>query len=604
MPSPSFPAVLGPDLTKALVQKGFETLTAVQTAVLDPALSGRDLRITSQTGSGKTVAVGFALRLFVAQGAPVQDRERGVGGSLAHPRALVVAPTRELAKQVEEELSWLYAPLGARVVSVTGGASVRDERRALAGRPVVVVGTPGRLLDHLQRGAIDGTMVGAVVLDEADRLLDMGFREDLEAILAFVPKGRRTHLVSATFPREVKALADATQQDPVHVEGTRLGAANVDIDHVVHLIEPRQRVDALVNLLLANPDEQMLVFARTRADVAGVAHQLKDAGFPASPLSGEMDQPARNRALAAFKSGQLRVLVATDVAARGIDVQDIARVVHVEPPTDTDSYTHRSGRTGRAGRKGTSSVLASQAELPRTRYLLKRAGVAHRLEAIPSAESIRASADERTAVALTKDDEADVAGPDERMWALAERIVAAGNVTRTVARLLVNARYAGPTEPRAVRALEPRAPRADEGVRRGERTERGRRYERGGPRNPSESWVPFRVSWGREKLADPRRLLAMVCRRGQIRGSDVGSIRVDQAHSIVHVSSDVAEAFARATAAPDPREPGVLIRPHSPARPHASAAPHGPGRPHASKRAHEPMPKPPSSAAHLKRRER
>lgn len=243
----SFPGALGPELTRALVEKGFTALTSVQTAVLDPALAGRDLRITSQTGSGKTVAVGFALRDFVAAMPPAPDRPRAPGGALAQPRALVVAPTRELAKQVEEELSWLYAPLGARVVSVTGGASVHEERRALAGGPAVVVGTPGRLLDHLRRGAIDGSALSAVVLDEADRLLDMGFREDLEAILAFVPAGHRTHLVSATFPREVKALADATQDNPAHVEGTRLGAANVDIDHVVHLIEGRQRLDAIVS---------------------------------------------------------------------------------------------------------------------------------------------------------------------------------------------------------------------------------------------------------------------------------------------------------------------------------------------------------------------
>jgi ATP-dependent RNA helicase DeaD len=617
MHSSPFPPVLGPDITRALVQKGFEALTPVQLAVLDPALAGRDLRITSQTGSGKTVAVGLALRSLLTPEtpeAPARDRDRGQAGPQARPRALLVAPTRELAKQVEEELSWLYTPLGARVVSVTGGASVRDERRALAGGPAVVVGTPGRLLDHLRRGAIDGAAVGAVVLDEADRLLDMGFREDLEAILAFVPGERRTHLVSATFPREVKALADAAQRDPVHVEGTRLGAANVDIDHVVHLIESRQRVDALVNLLLANPDEQMLVFARTRADVASVAGQLKDAGFAAAPLSGEMDQPARNRALAAFKSGGLRVLVATDVAARGIDVQDIARVVHVEAPTDLDSYTHRSGRTGRAGRKGTSSVLASQVELPRTLALLRRAGVPYRFEAIPSAESIRAASDERAAAELTKDDDVADAAIDDRVRALAGRIVAAGNVARAIARLLARARYAGPAEPRVVRSLDPRAPRGHEGTARGERGARGAYPDRGPARGQGGAWVPFHVSWGRKRLADPRRLLAMVCRRGQIRGSDVGAIRVDDVHSIVNVASHVAEAFARATAVPDPREPGVVIRretegPGAPAearrpppgRPHAPPRPYPP-RTHSPK--HRPGPPPTPGAAPPKRRAR
>jgi ATP-dependent RNA helicase DeaD len=585
LPLPPLPAALGPALLGALEQKGYTTLTAVQTAILDPALSGRDLRITSQTGSGKTVAVGIALRDLLVEKAP----EGGTEGARARPRALVIAPTRELAKQVEDELSWLLAPLGARVISVTGGAGYGDERRALAHKPAVIAATPGRLLEHLQRGSIDASAVGAVVLDEADRLLDLGFRDDLEAILKFAPAGHRTHMVSATFPREVRALADATQESPVHVEGTRLGAANADIDHVVHLIDGRQRIDALVNLLLANPDGQTLVFARTRADVAAIARELKHCGFAAMSLSGEMDQTARNRALAAFKSGDLRVLVATDVAARGIDVQDIARVVHAEPPSDADSYTHRSGRTGRAGRKGTSSILAALPELARTTFLLRRAGVAHRFEAIPSADAIRTAANERTATALASEDD-DTSGFDEPTWALAKQIAAQGNVTRAIARLLVKTRYAGPTEPRNVRAIEPPTGRGQSppdrfngGARPG--GSRWRNQDRdampverpahnvlrsdraprdGQPRARTDrngSWVPFRVSWGQEQGADARRLLAVACRRGQIRGTDVGSIRVGRSHSVIEVASHVADAFAVAAGGPDPRDPRMTIRP-------------------------------------------
>ncbi len=612
-------AVLGSALAGALASKGYATLTAVQTAVLDPALAGRDLRITSQTGSGKTVAVGFALRDLVdgtaadAEKATVKAAGAPSGKvALAHPHALFITPTRELAKQVEEELSWLYQPLGAKVISVTGGANYGDERRAFSRGPALIVGTPGRLLEHLQRGTIDASAVGAVVLDEADRLLDLGFRDDLEAILAFAPATRRTHLVSATFPREVRALADATQKDPVHVEGTRLGAANADIDHVVHLIDSRQRMDAIVNLLLANPDGQTLVFARTRADVARVTRELEGCGFAAASLSGEMDQSARNRALNAFKNGDLRVLVATDVAARGIDVQDIARVIHAEPPSDADSYTHRSGRTGRAGRKGTSSILAALPELPRTMYMLQRAGVGHRFEAIPSAESIRAAANDRAAEALLSE-ETDTQGFDEPTWALAKRIAAGGDVTRSIARLLSKTRYAGPTEPRSVRAIQPpdtrgrphsssargaavrpvavrrrptdpaeRGARVERGPREGVRVEGGQRSPQpfrpgaprdgqrgaprdaqrtGSPRDKSATWVPFRVSWGEEGGADARRLLAVACRRGQIRGTDVGSIKVGRSHSVIEVASHVADAFAVAAGGPDPRDPRMTILP-------------------------------------------
>ena len=255
------------------------------------------------------------------------------------------------------------------------GANIRDERRAFAAGPAVVVGTPGRLLDHLNRGSIDASGLGAVVLDEADRMLDLGFRDELEAILEHAPPGHRTHLVSATFPRDVLALANRVQKNPAHIEGTPLGTANADIDHLVHLVAQHDRVAAIVNLLLATPGRR-----RSCSPARGPTWRRSRAscprpGFDVRALSGEMEQGERNRALAAFKRGTLHALVATDVAARGIDVQDIARVVHAEPPTDADSYTHRSGRTGRAGRKGTSSVMVSPAGLARVSQLLRRAGV-------------------------------------------------------------------------------------------------------------------------------------------------------------------------------------------------------------------------------------
>jgi len=571
MDGPDFTNILGPALAGALEQKGFKSLTPVQLAVLDPALADRDLRITSQTGSGKTIAIGFALRGLL-QGAKASQK------GVARPRALIVAPTRELAKQVEQELRWLYAPLEVRVASATGGASYQDERRALANGPAVIVGTPGRLLDHLGRHAIDPSDLGAIVLDEADRMLDLGFREDLEAILRYAPEGHRTHLMSATFPHGVRALANQVQSDPVHVEGTPLGAANADIDHVVHLVDPRERVDAIVNLLLGHPDQQTLVFARTRADVARIDRDLHVAGFAVSSISGEMEQPARNRALSDFKSGKLRVLVATDVAARGIDVQDIARVIHAEPPDDADSYTHRSGRTGRAGRKGESAVLSSPSALGKTSMLLKRARVTFRIEPIPTAEDITRSGDERLYRELLEDDPVGFAGHDDRLWAVAKRLAAdSEKVTRTIARLLERINYAGPTEPREVRVFKTPTGRTPETRAVVPSRAPGGR-NRGGPPG---SFVPFRVSWGAEQGADARRLLAMVCRRGETRGADVGQIRIARGFSIVEIAADVADAFAETVAKPDPRNPRVFIkRDSSTARvkPERAAPAHGPPR--------------------------
>jgi ATP-dependent RNA helicase DeaD len=591
MATVDFADLLGPALGAAIQEKGFTELTQVQKAVLDPALEGRDLRVTSQTGSGKTVAIGFVLRELAAARSSLKDK-------LAHPRALVIVPTRELAKQVVQELTWLFAPISAKVASVTGGAVYRDELRALAAGPSVVVGTPGRMLDHLNRGSIVPGEVAAVVLDEADRMLDLGFREELEAILATTPSERRTHLVSATFPRDVEALANSVQKNPARVEGTRLGAANVDIDHVLHVVEPRQRLDAVVNLLLASPEAQTLIFARTRADVADVAERLSEAGFAVNALSGEMDQRERDRALNSFRRADQRVLVATDVAARGIDVQDITLVIHLEPPTDPDSYTHRSGRTGRAGRKGRSVLLVSPSAVNKTTMLLKRAKVVARSEPVPSAQDIRKNSDQRFFDILTREDDAETPVSD-RQKELAERLAAREDSARTISRLLALARFSGPTEPREIRRLdqgrEHKSPRdnrkaereyppaaAPQGAERA-RSDAGRppapRHDRDrdrgparGPARSSGDWASFRVSWGGVQGADARKVLAMVCRWGEIRGSDVGAIEIERDFSVVSVKGSVAAGFAEATSKPDARNPRVTIRPDSAGAPEPTRA--------------------------------
>jgi ATP-dependent RNA helicase DeaD len=620
--------LLGPDLLAAIEQKGYTELTPVQRVVLDPTLAGSDLRITSQTGSGKTIAIGLTLRGVLQPSAAGGASAPGKNG-VARPRALVVAPTRELALQVQQELTWLFAPSGLGVASTTGGASYRTEQRSLGQGPALVVGTPGRLLDHLRRGSIDAGQVAAIVLDEADRMLDLGFREDLEAIMKQLPAERSTHLVSATFSRALSRMADRMQRDPRHVEGSALGAANTDIDHVIYIVDAFERFDALVNLLLAPRDDQTLVFVRTRADASQLASQLSELGFAASALSGEMDQNARNRALAAFRSGTLRVLVATDVAARGIDVQSVARVVHAEQPKDPDTYTHRSGRTGRAGRKGVSALLVPPVGVVQATRLLRALSIPHRVEPVPTPAQIHAAEDERIVAALTAAETEAVVDP--RFVALAERLVQLGNVEQSLARLL--AQHSGGIEPREVRVhvARPQRMAADEGRGRGAR-DRGRGpRERSDPRErsfgngaarrdsgpgaprfaadaatgersrgrdsshrnaaeggngnngasesgaeaqgergranggasaaePGSGFTEFRVTWGSQRGADARRLLAMLCRRGRIRGSDVGAIRVNASFSVVGVADAVADSFERLAAVPDPREPFVKIR--------------------------------------------
>jgi ATP-dependent RNA helicase DeaD len=561
MISPDIAELVGPALASALAGKGYDTLTPVQEAVLDPALDGRDLRITSQTGSGKTIAIGFVVRDLVEERAPA-----GSGG-VARPRVLILAPTRELAQQVAEELSWLYAPLRARVVAITGGVGYSDQKRALSSDPAVVVATPGRLRDALEGLKIDPAALGAVVLDEADSMLDLGFREDLDAILALLPAERRSHLVSATFSRDVVSLADRFQRDAVHVEGTRLGEAHADIEHVVHIVEPGQRVDALVNLLLSDEDAKSLVFVRTRADVARISGELAEAGFVVRALSGEMEQPERDRALAAFRGGGVQALVATDVAARGIDVRDIARVIQIEPPTDVETYTHRSGRTGRAGKHGMSVLFVAPSHYAAIARGLGRAKIAHRVEPVPSAEVIQRAREEKLVAWLSREGQREAIDP--LAVSIAERVVASDHRVSAVARLIEKAGLHGPTRPRDVRTAGPRADRAPRpgGSSDGRRAATERR-----------AWVTFVLTWGERQGADARRLLAIVCRRGDVRGEDVGAIRIDAAHSFVDIAADVADRFEARAAEPDPRDPRVRITRSAGGQPSAGERRSGPPR--------------------------
>jgi ATP-dependent RNA helicase DeaD len=589
-------------------------------------MAERDLRVTSQTGSGKTVAIGLIMR--------GELREFGANGDLSKgPRALVVVPTRELAKQVHEELTWLYRPLGLRLACVTGGANYGDERRALNSRPAVVVGTPGRLLDHIERGALQMGQVHSIVLDEADRMLDLGFSEAIEAIFAAAPERKRTHLVSATLEPAVLKLANRYQAAPLHIQGTRYGEACTDIEHRVHLVDPRHRLDALVNLLLLSPDEKTLVFARTRADVGEIAESLGQAGFRAAALSGDMEQQARDRALSAFRNGRATILVATDVAARGIDVQDMTRVIQVDPPTDPESYTHRSGRTGRAGQKGLSIVFLAPARQRWFRALLAQARIDAKFLPLPSPDAVRKAADERLLEHLVND--VAVAEPSSRWVALAERLLAERDPASVVSSLIARTAHNQP-EPRDVPVIFPesserqksslnrkskpftargrgfeedapqgfaarrgfgganRGPAVDAsprnsaprdfavaGPNRGRATDSGfpersfdeapqfaprssgkpfeRRAASAGDRG--EGWGMFHVTWGQLQGADPRRMLAVVCRRGQIRGADVGAIRIGPTTTTVEIRGNVVAEFASNALKPDPQEPRIRILP-------------------------------------------
>jgi len=601
---------LSPSIRSALEGRGFTALTPVQEAVLDPALAGRDLRIFSQTGSGKTVAVGLAIApdLERVVAAPPPPREGTGKLPPVRPFALVVAPTRELAAQIGGELSWLFAPIKVGVTVVTGGASYPKELAALRKGPLVIAGTPGRLLDHLERKSIDPSGLGVVVLDEADQMLDLGFRDELEAILDKTPAGRRTLLLSATFPREVQRLADRCQKDPIVAAGAGAGERNVDINHVAHIVLSEERDRALVNILLMAPGERALVFVRTRDGASELADNLSNRGLPARAIHGDMEQRDRTRTLDAFRSGAVTTLVATDVAARGLDVPDVFRVIHADPPNDAEVFTHRSGRTGRAGKKGTSIVFVPPGLRERARSMLRRAGVEAVWSAAPTAADVLRAADERLAAELASPPEGAPA-PAPRLRALAEQLLATMEPLDLVAALLARTDHAGPCPPADVTALLPPArgdraphtvppPRGRDGAYPNSRgSERGsdrgsdRASDRDGPSaahddSAAPGYVPFRINWGERHGADARRLLAMVCRRGGIRGSDVGAIRIGTNGSTFQVAAAVAEGFAGLAKKPDTRDPKIRIEsvvanggPGPQAGPHAPAGHAAAGHP-------------------------
>lgn len=528
-------------LVRALKKKGYESLTSVQEAVAAADAEGRDLQVSSQTGSGKTVALGIVL----ARGALTRDRQSD------GPEALVIVPTRELANQVSEELSWLFASIpGTRVASVTGGTPVFRDRQTLNNRPRVLVGTPGRLLDHVRSGALDLSGACEVVLDEADQMLDMGFKEDLEAILDATPADRRTHLVSATFPDGIARLARQYQNDPLVIEGTRLGDANIDIEHVGHLVNGGDRYSALVNILLLSGGQKTLVFVERRADTMELAVRLEGDGFAALPISGDLAQSQRERTLAAFRDGRATILVATDVAARGLDVPDVGMVVQTAPPIDSEIYTHRSGRTGRAGNKGTCVLFAPPRRRRHVERLLHQASVNIDWRDVPGASEVQRMIDERSrAATVSQLEEALEKGLSKKHVHTAAELLEGREPKDVVAALLMR--------------LEPAAKARAVQVDGGAGSDRGHRGQSAGDSNmrASESGkVRFFINYGENQGATPGRLLASVCRRGQVEGHHIGAIAIHPNASTFDVDGGMAAQFEELVQRRDPRDAQTFIR--------------------------------------------
>jgi ATP-dependent RNA helicase RhlE len=366
---------LRPELLRAVADSGYDTPTPVQREAIPAVLAGRDLMAGAQTGTGKTAA--FVLPILQRlHAAPASVDRRAV-------RALVLVPTRELALQVEESVRTYGAHVPLRSVVVYGGASLPDQVRELEAGAEIVVATPGRLLDLVWRGTIDFGSVEFLVLDEADRMLDMGFIDDIRTIISLLPEGRQSLLFSATFPDGLRRLTKTLMRDPATIQVTPRNSATTQVEHVVVRVEDDQKRAVLSRLVRGGRVSSALVFVRTKHGADRLTGQLVRDGVRVATIHGNRAQSQRVAALDDFKAGRVSVLVATEVAARGIDIDALPHVINYDLPRSAEDYVHRIGRTGRAGAEGIAISLVSEKELPQLREIEQLIGHPIRIDEIP-----------------------------------------------------------------------------------------------------------------------------------------------------------------------------------------------------------------------------
>ncbi|MEM7470687.1 MAG: DEAD/DEAH box helicase [Pseudomonadota bacterium] len=501
-------------IARALEKREYTTLTQVQEAVTDPNLVEKDLLVSAQTGSGKTVGFGLAIAPTLLGKADKFDRP-------AAPLALIVAPTRELALQVKRELDWLYEFAGAVVASTVGGMDMRTERRALDRGAHIVVATPGRLVDHIKRGSLDMSDIRAVVLDEADEMLDLGFREDLEFILSEAPEARRTLMFSATVPKMIARLAESYQKpDAVRLATAAEKSQHADIDYRAMLVAGNDPENAIINVLRYYEAQNAIVFCNTRAMVGRLTARFSNRGFQVVALSGELSQSERSHALQAMRDGRARVCVATDVAARGIDLPNLELVVHAELPNNGETLLHRSGRTGRAGRKGVSAIIVPQRWSKKAERLLKFAKVQAEWGAAPTADEV-----------LARDEERMFADPSFTEAPAKDEIEFVSKLAENFTSEQLAAAYL-----RLYRSRQT----APEDLAKPQTKDAPKPLQEFGP----SQW--FSISVGRDQRAEPRWLLPMLCRMGDISKDDIGAIRVQETETFVELKKGSVAGFEAA----------------------------------------------------------
>ena len=515
----------GPVLA-AIKDLGYETPSAIQAATIPVLLGGRDVVGMAQTGTGKTAA--FAL--------PIMEN---LDLTQKTPQALVLAPTRELALQVCEAFESYAARMkNVHVLPVYGGQGYGVQLSALRRGVHIVVGTPGRIMDHLEKGTLDLSELKNLVLDEADEMLKMGFAEDVEQILAQTPEEKQVALFSATMPASIRRLAQQYLRDPEEITVKTKTSTNTNITQRYLIVSYQQKVDALTRILEVEDFDGMIIFVRTKNETETLAEKLRARGFSAAPINGDIPQPQRERSIQQLKDGKLDILVATDVAARGLDVERISHVVNFDIPTDTESYVHRIGRTGRAGRKGDAISFVT----PRERYLLAHIERATRQAPtqmqLPTTEDINSTRltrfDDAITAALAETDRIagfrDVIAHYVRNHDVPEQDVAAA--------LAVVAQGETPLllDPAADQLAKTLAADAQRGVRK-ERTDRP---DGGGRERRSKGdFTTYRIDVGRRQRVEPRQIVGALANEGGLGRDDFGAITIRPDFSLVELPTSM-----------------------------------------------------------------
>lgn len=514
----------GPVLA-AIKDLGYETPSAIQAATIPVLLGGRDVVGMAQTGTGKTAA--FAL--------PIMEN---LDLTQKTPQALVLAPTRELALQVCEAFESYAARMkGVHVLPVYGGQGYGVQLSALRRGVHIVVGTPGRIMDHLEKGTLDLSQLKNLVLDEADEMLKMGFAEDVEQILAQTPAEKQVALFSATMPASIRRLAQQYLRDPEEITVKTKTSTNTNITQRYLIVSYQQKVDALTRILEVEDFDGMIIFVRTKNETETLAEKLRARGFSAAPINGDIPQPQRERSIQQLKDGKLDILVATDVAARGLDVERISHVVNFDIPTDTESYVHRIGRTGRAGRTGDAISFVT----PRERYLLAHIERATRQAPtqmqLPTTEDINSTRlarfDDAITAALAETDRIngfrDVIAHYVRNHDVPEQDVAAA--------LAVVAQGETPLLLDPERDELAKAVAAD--AERGTRKDRPARADGPRERRGKGDFTTYRIAVGRRQRVEPRQIVGALANEGGLGRDDFGAITIRPDFSLVELPTSM-----------------------------------------------------------------